>query len=105
MRRGSALWPRTWIWEMGAGTAMPGTATGRTAGVRGRGDGRWRGGAGDVTRADDVRRVVGEITEALGPVDVLVHVVGGWLGGVAAGGPPPAGAAAPPRQPALDPLG
>jgi len=48
------------------------------------GNGRWHGAAGDVTRADDVRRVVGEITEALGPVDVLVHVVGGWLGGVAA---------------------
>ena len=48
------------------------------------GDGRWHGAAGDVTRADDVRRVVEEITQALGPVDVLVHVVGGWLGGVAA---------------------
>jgi len=47
-------------------------------------DGRWHGAAGDVTLADDVRRVVGEITEVLGPVDVLVHVVGGWLGGVAA---------------------
>ncbi|HEX6475424.1 MAG TPA: SDR family oxidoreductase [Candidatus Limnocylindria bacterium] len=47
-------------------------------------DGRWQGAAGDVTHADDVRRVVDEITQALGPVDVLVHVVGGWLGGVAA---------------------
>ena len=28
--------------------------------------------------------MVTEISEALGPVDVLVHVVGGWLGGVAA---------------------
>jgi NAD(P)-dependent dehydrogenase (short-subunit alcohol dehydrogenase family) len=47
-------------------------------------DGRWHGAAGDVTKADDVRRVVAEISAALGPVDVLVHVVGGWLGGIAA---------------------
>ncbi len=47
-------------------------------------DGRWHGAAGDVTNADEARRVVDEITQALGPVDVLVHVVGGWLGGVAA---------------------
>jgi NAD(P)-dependent dehydrogenase (short-subunit alcohol dehydrogenase family) len=47
-------------------------------------DGRWQAAAGDVTQADAVRRVVGEITEALGPVDVLVHVVGGWLGGTPA---------------------
>ena len=47
-------------------------------------DGRWHGAAGDVTKADDVRRVVAEISEALGPVDVLVHVVGGWLGGIPA---------------------
>jgi 3-oxoacyl-[acyl-carrier protein] reductase len=46
--------------------------------------GRWHGAAGDVTSADDVRRVVDEIAEALGPVDVLVHVVGGWLGGTPA---------------------
>jgi NAD(P)-dependent dehydrogenase (short-subunit alcohol dehydrogenase family) len=47
-------------------------------------DGRWHPAAGDVTRADDVRRVVAEISEALGPVDILVHVVGGWLGGTPA---------------------
>lgn len=47
-------------------------------------DGRWYGAAGDVTKADDVGRVVAEISEALGPVDVLVHVVGGWLGGIPA---------------------
>ena len=29
-------------------------------------DGRWHGAAGDVTKADDVRRVVAEISEALG---------------------------------------
>jgi NAD(P)-dependent dehydrogenase (short-subunit alcohol dehydrogenase family) len=46
--------------------------------------GRWHGAAGDVTQADDVRRVVGEITNGLGPVDVMVHVVGGWLGGTPA---------------------
>ena len=48
------------------------------------GDGRWHGAAGDVTRTDDVRRVIADISEALGPVDVLVHVVGGWLGGTPA---------------------
>jgi 3-oxoacyl-[acyl-carrier protein] reductase len=47
-------------------------------------DGRWHGAAGDVTNADGVRRVVDEIADALGPVDVLVHVVGGWLGGTPA---------------------
>jgi NAD(P)-dependent dehydrogenase (short-subunit alcohol dehydrogenase family) len=47
-------------------------------------EGRWHAAAGDVTRADEVRAAVAGITEALGPVDILVHVVGGWLGGVAA---------------------
>lgn len=47
-------------------------------------DGRWLPAAGDVTNGDDVRRVVAEISEALGPIDVLVHVVGGWLGGTPA---------------------
>ena len=47
-------------------------------------DGRWHAAAGDVTRADDVRRVVAEISGGLAPVDVLVHVVGGWLGGTPA---------------------
>src|SRR5262245_51098672 len=47
-------------------------------------DGRWQAAAGDVTRADDVRRVVAEIGEALGPADVVIHVVGGWLGGTPA---------------------
>lgn len=47
-------------------------------------DGRWHGAAGDVTRADEARRVVGDITKALGSVDVMVHVVGGWLGGTPA---------------------
>ena len=43
-------------------------------------EGRWHGAAGDVTKADDVRRVVAEISDGLAPADVLVHVVGGWLG-------------------------
>ena len=47
-------------------------------------EGRWQAAAGDVTDAEDARRVVAELTQALGPVDVLVHVIGGWLGGVAA---------------------
>jgi NAD(P)-dependent dehydrogenase (short-subunit alcohol dehydrogenase family) len=47
-------------------------------------DGHWHPAAGDVTNADDVHRAVGEISEALGPADVVVHVVGGWLGGTPA---------------------
>ena len=47
-------------------------------------EGRWQGAAGDVTSAEEVHRVVDEISGALGPVDVLVHVVGGWLGGTPA---------------------
>ena len=47
-------------------------------------EGRWHGATGDVTRADEVRRVVADISDALAPVDVLVHVVGGWLGGTPA---------------------
>ena len=47
-------------------------------------DGRWQGAAADVTRAEDVQRAVNEITDALGPVDILLHVVGGWLGGTPA---------------------
>lgn len=46
--------------------------------------GQWHAAAGDVTKAGDVRRVVAEISDSLGPVDVLVHVVGGWLGGTPA---------------------
>ena len=50
------------------------------------GAGRWplAGRGRGCHQADDVRRVVDEIAEALAPVDVLVHVVGGWLGGTPA---------------------
>lgn len=36
---------------------------------------------GDLGDADDARRLVGEVEERLGPVDVVLHCVGGWIGG------------------------
>lgn len=41
---------------------------------------------GDLTRVPDVERVVGEVAEALGPIDILVHNAGG---DIAAGGGKP----------------
>jgi 3-oxoacyl-[acyl-carrier protein] reductase len=41
---------------------------------------------GDLTQMDDVERVFGSITEALGPIDILVHNAGGDI--AAAGGKP-----------------
>jgi 3-oxoacyl-[acyl-carrier protein] reductase len=41
---------------------------------------------GDLTLMDDVERVVGMVTETLGPIDVLVHNAGGDI--AAAGGKP-----------------
>lgn len=36
----------------------------------------------DLTRPDDVARMVGEVGQELGPVDALVHLAGMWRGGV-----------------------
>ncbi len=41
---------------------------------------------GDLTNADDVKRVVGDVGSQLGPIDILVHNAGGDIG--AAGGKP-----------------
>jgi NAD(P)-dependent dehydrogenase (short-subunit alcohol dehydrogenase family) len=44
-------------------------------------DGAWAPGVGNLRSAAEADAAVGAITERLGPVDVLVHVVGGWTGG------------------------
>jgi NADP-dependent 3-hydroxy acid dehydrogenase YdfG len=44
-------------------------------------DGRWQRGVGDLRKAGDARAAVQAVAQALGPVDVLVHLVGGWNGG------------------------
>jgi NAD(P)-dependent dehydrogenase (short-subunit alcohol dehydrogenase family) len=42
---------------------------------------RWHPGVGDLRNATEARAAVAPIAEALGPVDVLLHLVGGWTGG------------------------
>jgi 3-oxoacyl-[acyl-carrier protein] reductase len=42
---------------------------------------RWHAGVGDLTSPAGARGAVAPIAEALGPVDVLLHLVGGWTGG------------------------
>ena len=45
--------------------------------------GRWAAGVGDMTDADGVAAAFGAVEASLGPIDVLIHVVGGWSGGAA----------------------
>src|SRR5215210_5390474 len=42
---------------------------------------RWQAGVGDLTSATGARAAVSPISEALGHIEVLLHVVGGWTGG------------------------
>lgn len=44
-------------------------------------DGRWTPGVADLRDAAEARSAVGVVQGALGPVDVLLHLVGGWSGG------------------------
>jgi NAD(P)-dependent dehydrogenase (short-subunit alcohol dehydrogenase family) len=44
-------------------------------------DDRWAAGVGDLTDPDAARRLVADVTGALGRVDVLLHLVGGYAGG------------------------
>jgi NAD(P)-dependent dehydrogenase (short-subunit alcohol dehydrogenase family) len=44
-------------------------------------DDRWHPGVGDLTSAAGARLAVSPIADALGPIDILLHVVGGWTGG------------------------
>jgi 3-oxoacyl-[acyl-carrier protein] reductase len=43
--------------------------------------GRWHAGVGDLTSPAGARGAVAPIAKALGPVEVLLHLVGGWTGG------------------------
>lgn len=44
---------------------------------------RWTAAVGDLRRPEDAQRAVAIVRERLGPVDVLLHLVGGWSGGTA----------------------
>jgi NADP-dependent 3-hydroxy acid dehydrogenase YdfG len=44
-------------------------------------DDLWAPGVGDVRTADGARGAVEAVTAKLGPVDILLQVVGGWTGG------------------------
>jgi 3-oxoacyl-[acyl-carrier protein] reductase len=42
---------------------------------------RWHPGVGDLRDPDDARGAAAAVAGVLGPVDVLLHLVGGWTGG------------------------
>ncbi|HEY7525748.1 MAG TPA: SDR family oxidoreductase [Candidatus Limnocylindria bacterium] len=44
-------------------------------------EGAWAPGVADVCTADGAREAMDAVTAALGPVDVLLYLVGGWNGG------------------------
>ena len=44
-------------------------------------DGRWAPGVGDLRDEAAAGRAFAAVTDALGPIDVLLHLVGGWSGG------------------------
>ncbi len=46
-------------------------------------DDRWAPAVGDLRQAEDARSVVGQVVERFGRVDVVLHLIGGWTGGVA----------------------
>src|SRR5690349_12243446 len=56
------------------------TATARAAGLAGD---RWAAGVGDLSQRDQAETAVAAVVERLGPVDILLHLVGGY----ATGGP------------------
>lgn len=67
-------------WRVG----MLGTDKGRLttlAADLGLADGRWAPGVADLRSGDAAAAAIGSIAEALGPVDALLHVVGGYAGG------------------------
>lgn len=51
------------------------------AGELGLGDERWAPGVGDLRDGAAAGEAFAAITNALGPIDVLLHLVGGWSGG------------------------
>ena len=70
--------------EAGARLALAGRDRGRLEALAkeiGLAPDRWATAVGDLREEETVRRLVGEIGERLGPIDVLLHLVGGWTGG------------------------
>jgi NADP-dependent 3-hydroxy acid dehydrogenase YdfG len=68
----------------GAKLGLIGTNTRRLralAAQLGLADGAWHPGVADVGTSAGARRAIASVTEALGPVDVLLYLVGGWTGG------------------------
>ncbi len=68
----------------GARLGLVGTDGDRLAGVArdlGLADDRWVGGIGDLRSREGARAAVDAVTAAFGRVDVLAHLVGGYIGG------------------------
>jgi NAD(P)-dependent dehydrogenase (short-subunit alcohol dehydrogenase family) len=70
--------------ETGARLGLAGTDRDRLAAVAadaGLADGRWAPGVGDLADRAAAERAVADVVERLGPIDVLLHLVGGYAGG------------------------
>ena len=70
--------------EAGARLGLVGTDRERlaaAASAAGLADDRWAPGVGDLTDPEAARRVVADVTDSLGRVDALLHLVGGYAGG------------------------
>jgi NAD(P)-dependent dehydrogenase (short-subunit alcohol dehydrogenase family) len=68
----------------GAKLGLIGTDAGRLSALAselGLANGRWQAGVADVCTPDGARSAIGSVTQALGPIDVLLYLVGGWNGG------------------------
>ena len=73
--------------RVGARLGLIGTDEGRLAALAdelGLEAGRWHPRVADLRSADEAREAVAAIEGALGPVDVLLNLVGGWSGGTPA---------------------
>lgn len=70
--------------EAGARLALAGRDRGRLEALAkeiGLAPDRWAAAVGDLRDEATAGRLVGEIGQRLGPIDVLLHLVGGWTGG------------------------
>jgi NAD(P)-dependent dehydrogenase (short-subunit alcohol dehydrogenase family) len=70
--------------DAGARLGLVGTDRGRLQAVAvdaGLAGDRWESGVGDLTERSAAERAVAEVVDRLGPVDVLLHLVGGYDGG------------------------
>ena len=56
---------------------------GEVARALGLADDRWLAAVGDLRQAADARSAVGQVVDGFGRVDVVLHLIGGWTGGVA----------------------